>query len=156
MMDVSYFVDYFQTDSYRRLYLFILFQTSLIRMSSYHRHVMLLSRITSSPVDLFYHSTTTTMATSCTFHGIIGISSASPYMMDNKNFWRYQAFIATPDGDFAVSVFAFRGNTASVEHGIYLIDARAVVGIILDENGHSSQTLHLYVIDVCFHIELLL
>ena len=77
-----------------------------------------------------------TMAMSCTFHGIIGISNASPCMVDNKNFWRYQAFIVMLDGDFAVSMFVFQGYTASVEHGIYLIDARAVVGMILDENGH--------------------
>lgn len=73
--------------------------------------------------------------------------NAGSYMVDNKTFWRYQAFIV-PDSDLAVTVSAFRGNMASVEHSIYLIDARPVVSIIVNEKGRSCQTLHLYAIDV--------
>jgi hypothetical protein len=88
------------------------------------------------------------MVTCSIFHVIIGITNNGSYMMDNKSFWRYQAFIATPDSDLAATVSAFRGNMASIECGIYLIDVRPVVGIIVNEEGRSCQTLHLYAIDV--------
>ncbi|KAG1774663.1 hypothetical protein EV702DRAFT_1180643 [Suillus placidus] len=57
------------------------------------------------------------MATSCTFHRLIGFQNASRYQYDNKNYWRYDGYIALPDGDLAVAVFTFgaTSNTASAE-----------------------------------------
>ncbi|KAG2127743.1 hypothetical protein BD769DRAFT_1458881 [Suillus cothurnatus] len=64
-----------------------------------------------------------TMATSASFHGVVGLQNPSRYQIDRKNYWRYDAFIATPEiGDIRVNEFTFGANTASAEDGIYLLD----------------------------------
>ncbi|KAG0707164.1 hypothetical protein DFH29DRAFT_995226 [Suillus ampliporus] len=58
------------------------------------------------------------MATSASFHGVVGIQNGGRFQIDKKNFWRYDGFIATPDGvDLHINVFMFGANTASVEDG---------------------------------------
>ncbi|KAG1817030.1 hypothetical protein DFJ58DRAFT_751643 [Suillus subalutaceus] len=63
------------------------------------------------------------MVTSASFHGMVGLQNASRYMIDKKNYWRYDGFIATPEmGDIPLNMFTFSANTASTEDGIYLLD----------------------------------
>ena len=70
--------------------------------------------------------------------------------MDGKHFWRYDGFIATPNGDLAVVVFTFRGSSAtSVKDGIYVMDAKVVMGCLINEEGKTVHSLHLYSMDVC-------
>ncbi|KAG2068496.1 hypothetical protein BDR04DRAFT_769006 [Suillus decipiens] len=69
----------------------------------------------------------TTMATSASFHGVVGLQNGSRYQIDKKNYWRCDGFIATPEiGDIRVNVFTFGANAASVEdywmRGQLLID----------------------------------
>jgi hypothetical protein len=88
-------------------------------------------------------------ATSASFHGIVGLQNPSRYQIDRKNYWRYDAFIATPEiGDIRVNVFTFNANTASAEDGIYLLDARTTIGSIVDDEGNSAHSLHLFANDV--------
>ncbi|KAG2360236.1 hypothetical protein BDR07DRAFT_1413089 [Suillus spraguei] len=86
------------------------------------------------------------MATSASFHGL---QNGSRYQIDKNNYWRYNGFIATPEmGDIRVNVFTFGANAASVEDGIYLLDARTIVGPIIDDDGKSAHSLHLFANDV--------
>ncbi|KAG1881056.1 hypothetical protein F4604DRAFT_1922076 [Suillus subluteus] len=87
------------------------------------------------------------MATTCTFHGLVGIQNASRFQHDNKHFWRYDGYIALPDGDLAVAIFTFGANTASSEDGIYLMHARAMIGSDVSEEGSTTHALHFYAID---------
>ncbi|KAG1865186.1 hypothetical protein C8R48DRAFT_772884 [Suillus tomentosus] len=87
------------------------------------------------------------MATSCTFHGLVGIQNASIYQYDNKHYWKYDGYIALPDSDLAVTVFTFGANTASAEDGIYLMHACAMIGSAVTDEGMSTHTLHLYAND---------
>ncbi|KAG2359426.1 hypothetical protein BDR07DRAFT_1488287 [Suillus spraguei] len=50
-------------------------------------------------------------------------------------------------GDIRVNVFTFGANTASVEDGIYLLDARTTIGPIVDDEGKSVHSLHLFAND---------
>ncbi|KAG2069800.1 hypothetical protein BDR04DRAFT_1101067 [Suillus decipiens] len=85
------------------------------------------------------------MATSASFHGVLGLQNGSRYQIDGKNFLRYDGFIATPEiGDIRVNVFTFGANTASAEDGIYLMDARTTIGSIVDDQGKSAHFLHLF------------
>ncbi|KAG2142179.1 hypothetical protein BD769DRAFT_1426089 [Suillus cothurnatus] len=78
---------------------------------------------TASPFLLGLCSAFSTMATSASFHGIVGLQNTSRYQIARKNYWHYDAFIATPEiGDICVNVFTFGANTASAEDGIYLLD----------------------------------
>jgi hypothetical protein len=84
------------------------------------------------------------------FTGVVGLQNPSRYQIDRKNYWRYDAFIATPEiGDIRVNVFTFGANTASAEDGIYLLDARTTIGSIIDDEGNSAHSLHLFANDVC-------
>jgi hypothetical protein len=77
----------------------------------------------ASPFFLALCSALSTMATSASFHGVVGLQNPSRYQIDRKNYWRYDAFIATPEiGDIRVNEFTFGANTASSEDGIYLLD----------------------------------
>ncbi|KAG1869967.1 hypothetical protein F4604DRAFT_1926750 [Suillus subluteus] len=88
------------------------------------------------------------MATSASFHGVVGLQNASRYVIDKNNYWRYDGFIATPEmGDIPVNVFTFGANTASAEDGIYLLDARTTIGPIIDDEGKSAHSLHLFAND---------
>ncbi|KAG1857635.1 hypothetical protein C8R48DRAFT_775554 [Suillus tomentosus] len=88
------------------------------------------------------------MAVSASFHGVVGLQNGSHYQIDRKNFWRYDRFIATPElGDIRVNVFTFSANTASVEDGIYLLDVRTTIGSIVDDEGKSAHSLHLFAND---------
>jgi hypothetical protein len=90
----------------------------------------------------------TTMATSCTFHGLVGIQNASRYQYDNKHYWKYDGYIALPDSDLAVAVFTFGANTASAEDGIYLMHGHTMIGSAVTDEGTSTHTLHIYANDV--------
>jgi hypothetical protein len=93
------------------------------------------------------------MATCATYHGIIGIQNGTHYSLDNKTFWRYEGFVPEPEGgDLPVEVFAFKGSSASAKKGIYLLDARAVIGRAADKDGRTAYILHLYAIDVRIYI----
>ncbi|KAG2105469.1 uncharacterized protein F5147DRAFT_838078 [Suillus discolor] len=75
------------------------------------------------------------MATSASFHGVVGLQNGSRYQIDKKNYWRHDAFIATPElGDVRINVFTFG---ASAEDGIYLLDARTTSDSdpIIDDEG---------------------
>ncbi|KAG2063631.1 hypothetical protein BDR04DRAFT_1123131 [Suillus decipiens] len=88
------------------------------------------------------------MATSASFHGVVGLQNGSRYQIKKKNYWHYNGFIATPEmGDICVNVFTFGANAASVEDSIYLLDARTTVGPIIDDNGKSAHSLHLFTND---------
>ncbi|KAG1870588.1 hypothetical protein DFJ58DRAFT_910965 [Suillus subalutaceus] len=88
------------------------------------------------------------MATSASFYGVVSLQNGSRYQIDKKNFWRYDGFIATPEiGDIRVNVFTFNANTASAEDGIYLLDARITIGPIIDDEGKSVHSLHLFASD---------
>ncbi|KAG2119827.1 uncharacterized protein F5147DRAFT_767295 [Suillus discolor] len=88
------------------------------------------------------------MATSASFHGVVGLRNGSRYQIDKKNYWRYDAFIATLElGDVRINVFTFGANTASVEDGIYLLDTRSTIGPIIDDEGKSAHSLHLFAND---------
>ncbi|KAG2744317.1 hypothetical protein P692DRAFT_20838257 [Suillus brevipes Sb2] len=87
------------------------------------------------------------MATTCTFYGLVGIQNPSRFQYDNKHFWKYDGYIALPDGDLAVAVFTFGANTASSEEGIYLMHARAMIGSGVTDEGTTTHTLHFYAID---------
>ena len=50
-----------------------------------------------------------------------------------------------------MDVFAFKGSSVSAKQGIYLLDARAVIGRAGDKNGQMTYTLHLYAIKVCIY-----
>ncbi|KAG2137660.1 hypothetical protein BD769DRAFT_1435274 [Suillus cothurnatus] len=51
-------------------------------------------------------SALSTMATSASFRGVVGLQNPSRYHIDRKIYWRYDAFIATPEiGDIRVNVF---------------------------------------------------
>jgi hypothetical protein len=44
------------------------------------------------------------MATSASFHGVVGLQNPSRYQIDRKNYWLYDALIATPEiGDIRVN-----------------------------------------------------
>ncbi|KAG1881331.1 uncharacterized protein F5891DRAFT_1204180 [Suillus fuscotomentosus] len=103
-----------------------------------------LSRLSELRVILL---SSTTMATSCTFHGLVGVQNASRYQYDTKHYWKYDGYIALPDSDLAVAVFRFGANTASTEDGIYLMHARAMIGSAVTDEGTSTHTLHLYAND---------
>ncbi|KAG2366358.1 hypothetical protein BDR07DRAFT_1396276 [Suillus spraguei] len=95
------------------------------------------------------------MTTSTSFHGVVGLQNGSRYQIDKKNYWRYDGFITTPEmGD--IRVFTFGANAASVEDGIYLLDTRTTVGPIIDDDGKSAHSLHLFANDVKFHAVLFL
>jgi hypothetical protein len=51
----------------------------------------------ASPFFLGLCSAFCTMATSASFHGVVGLQNPSRYQIDRKNYWRYDAFIATPE-----------------------------------------------------------
>jgi len=51
----------------------------------------------ASPFFLGPCSALSTMATSTSFHGVVGLQNPSRYQIDRKNYWRYHAFIATPE-----------------------------------------------------------
>ncbi|KAG2360544.1 hypothetical protein BDR07DRAFT_1486863 [Suillus spraguei] len=88
------------------------------------------------------------MAMSTSFHGVVGLTNGNRYQIDRKNFWRYDGFMATPElGDIHVNVFTFSANTASAEDGIYLLDARTTIGLIVDDEGKSAHSLHLFAND---------
>ncbi|KAG1879524.1 hypothetical protein C8R48DRAFT_668350 [Suillus tomentosus] len=70
----------------------------------------------------------TTMATSASFHGVVGLQNGKL-------------------GDICVNVFTFGANTASAEDGIYLLDARTTIGSIVDDEGKSAHSLHLFAND---------
>ncbi|KAG2083892.1 hypothetical protein BD769DRAFT_1540249 [Suillus cothurnatus] len=62
----------------------------------------------ASPFFLVFvqRSVLSTMATSASFHGVVGLQNPSRYQIDRKNYWSYDAFIATPEiGDIRVNVF---------------------------------------------------
>ncbi|KAG2357034.1 hypothetical protein BDR07DRAFT_1421412 [Suillus spraguei] len=80
------------------------------------------------------------MATSASFHGVVGLQNGNRYQIDKKSYWRYDGFIATPERDIRVNVFTFGANTASAEDGIYLLDARTTI-------GKSAHSLHLFAND---------
>ncbi|KAG2352246.1 hypothetical protein BDR07DRAFT_892304 [Suillus spraguei] len=86
------------------------------------------------------------MATSASFHGL---QNGNRYQIDKKSHWRYDGFIATPERDIRVNAFTFGANTASAEDGIYLLDARTTIGPIVDDEGKSAHSLHLFANDVC-------
>jgi len=91
------------------------------------------------------------MATSASFHGVVGLQNPSRYQIARKNYWRYDAFIATPEiGDIRVNLFTFGADTASAEDGIYLLDARTIIAIgsIIDDEGNSAYPLRLFANDV--------
>ncbi|KAG2366073.1 hypothetical protein BDR07DRAFT_1397269 [Suillus spraguei] len=69
------------------------------------------------------------MATSASFHGVVGLQNGNRYQIDKKSYWRYDGFIATPERDIRVNVFTFGANTASAE------------------DGKSTHSLHLFAID---------
>ncbi|KAG2363099.1 hypothetical protein BDR07DRAFT_1460512 [Suillus spraguei] len=72
--------------------------------------------------------------------------NGSRYQIDKKNYWLYDGFIATLKmGDIRVNVFTFDANAVSVEDGIYL---RTTVGPIIDDDGKSAHSLHLFANDV--------
>ncbi|KAG2358142.1 hypothetical protein BDR07DRAFT_1418454 [Suillus spraguei] len=86
-----------------------------------------------------------TMATSASFHGVVGLQNGSRYQIDKKNYWRCDGFIATLEmGDIRVIVFTFGANAASVEDSM---DARTIVGPIIDDDGKSAHSLHLFAND---------
>jgi hypothetical protein len=96
----------------------------------------------ASPFSLGLCSALSTIATSASFHGVVGLQNPSRYQIARKNYWRYDAFIATPEiGDIRVNVFTFGANTASAEDGIYLLDARTIIaiGFIIDDEGNSAH-----------------
>jgi hypothetical protein len=96
------------------------------------------------------------MATTCTFHGLVGIQNTSQFQHDNKHFWRYDGYIALPDTDLAIAIFTFGANTASTEDGIYLMYAQAMIGSGVSDEGTTTHTLHFYAIDVRIFILLTL
>ncbi|KAG1824404.1 uncharacterized protein BJ212DRAFT_1295579 [Suillus subaureus] len=64
-------------------------------------------------------------------------SGLSRYQIDKMKFWRYDGFIAIPH----VNVF----TCASAEFdGIYLLDARTSIGPIIDDEGKSAHSIHLF------------
>jgi hypothetical protein len=90
------------------------------------------------------------MVTSASFHGVIGLQNPRRYQIDRKNYWHYGAFTVTPEiRDIHVNVFTFGANTASAEDGIYLLDAWTTIGSIIDDEGNSAHSLHLFSNDVC-------
>ncbi|KAG2357756.1 hypothetical protein BDR07DRAFT_1379902 [Suillus spraguei] len=110
----------------------------------------------NADVILCYHhwpfSFFITMVTSASFHGVVGLQNGSRYQIDEKNYWRYDSFIATLEmDDIHVNVFTFGANAASVEDSIYLWDARTTVVPIIDDDGKSAHSLHLFANDVKFH-----
>jgi hypothetical protein len=50
--------------------------------------------------------------------------------------------------EIRVNVFTFGANTASAEDGIYLLDAWTTIGSIIDNEGNSAHSLHLFANDV--------
>jgi hypothetical protein len=106
---------------------------------------------TASPFFLGLSSVFSTMATSASFHGIVGLQNTSRYQIARKNYWHYDAFIATPEiGDICVNVFTFGANTASAKDRIYLLDTRTIITIssIIDDEGNSAYSLQLFANDV--------
>ncbi|KAG2093149.1 uncharacterized protein F5147DRAFT_779470 [Suillus discolor] len=90
------------------------------------------------------------MASSCTFHGIVGIQNASPCSLGRKRFWKMDGFVPlATDGedtsnamDLPASVFTFGGSTAPTEDGVYFINARLITTTAGDE-----PALELYCVD---------
>jgi hypothetical protein len=90
------------------------------------------------------------MATSASFHSVVGLQNPRRYQIDRKNYWCYDTFIVTPEiGDIRVNVFTFGANTASAEDGIYLLDVQTTIGSIIDDEGNSAHSLHSFANDVC-------
>ncbi|KAG2342244.1 hypothetical protein BDR05DRAFT_1001189 [Suillus weaverae] len=50
-------------------------------------------------------------------------------------------------GDIHVNVFTFGANTASIKDGIYLLDAQTTIDPIIDDEGKSAHSLHLFAND---------
>ncbi|KAG1863415.1 hypothetical protein C8R48DRAFT_708289 [Suillus tomentosus] len=89
------------------------------------------------------------MASACSFHGVIGVQNATPYVLEaNKRFWKMEGFVPisveSDDTvcDLPVSVFIFGGKNAPPEDGIYFINARLITTAVEDETS-----LELYCVD---------
>ncbi|KIK32884.1 hypothetical protein CY34DRAFT_100593 [Suillus luteus UH-Slu-Lm8-n1] len=89
------------------------------------------------------------MASACTFHGVIGIEHAEPYVLESKKrFWKMDGFVpisTDPEdsaGDLPASVFIFGGNNPPPEDGIYFVNARIVTTVNQDDTS-----LELYCVD---------
>ncbi|KAG2064720.1 hypothetical protein BDR04DRAFT_1122371 [Suillus decipiens] len=88
------------------------------------------------------------MVNSASFHGVVGLQNGSQFQINRKNYWWYDGFITAPEtGDICVNVFMFGANTASAEDSIYLMDAWTTISPIIDDEGKSAQSLHLFVND---------
>ncbi|KAG2108046.1 PIF1-like helicase-domain-containing protein [Suillus discolor] len=78
------------------------------------------------------------MATSASFHGVVGLQNGSRYQIDRKNFWRYDGFIATPElGDIRVNV------QCSHAHSVRTLPQLKTASIYWIVDLHSSIHLHL-------------
>src|SRR5437588_2382317 len=101
------------------------------------RHALHLPSLRVGYLSFFcFAFTLSTIATCATYHGIIGIQNGTHYSLNNKTFWRYEGFVPESEGgDLPVEVFAFKGSSASAKKGIYLLDARAVIGRAADKDG---------------------
>ncbi|KIK32838.1 hypothetical protein CY34DRAFT_110824 [Suillus luteus UH-Slu-Lm8-n1] len=88
------------------------------------------------------------MASSCSFHGIVGIEKAAPYSLEKRHFWRMDGFIPLPaetdEGatDLPATIFTYGGRTAPPDHGVYFINAR-----IITTTTDDVTEIELYCVD---------
>ncbi|KAG1835942.1 hypothetical protein F4604DRAFT_2009498, partial [Suillus subluteus] len=101
------------------------------------------------PFTAIFSSALTTMASACTYHGIVGVQNATRYILDpKKTFWMMEGFVpVSPDpedgiGDLPASIFIFGGRNAPPEDGIYFVNARIVTTTV-----NESTSLELYCVD---------
>lgn len=91
------------------------------------------------------------MASSCSFHGIVGIQNISPTSLNKKRSWRMDGFVPlTTDAedtttaiDLPFSILTFGDRTALPDDGVYFINALLITATAGDET-----TLELYCADV--------
>ncbi|KAG1781834.1 hypothetical protein EV702DRAFT_1067164 [Suillus placidus] len=90
------------------------------------------------------------MASSCSFHGIVGIENATAYSLEKRRFWRMNGFIPLPtetsdtSHDLPTSIFTYGGQTAPPDEGAYFINARMITA-----SADDVATKYALVTDSC-------
>ncbi|KAG1759352.1 hypothetical protein EDD22DRAFT_955946 [Suillus occidentalis] len=88
------------------------------------------------------------MASSCSFHGIVGIEKAAPYSLEKRHFWKMDGFIPLPaetdesTSDLPATIFTYGVRTAPPDHGVYFINVR-----IITTTTDDVTEIELYCVD---------
>jgi len=76
------------------------------------------------------------MASSCHFHGVIGISNGRSFnYAPKKTFWKHDGVLPLQAGDLSVDLFTFGGNPAPLDEGLYSGVARAVTRLTAEDHA---------------------